>query len=66
MRKLEEYKQNAKQCRALAALATRPEDKVTLEEIAEEWEKVAALRERDLHEADENRVHSTSLINGVR
>ena len=34
MRKVEEYKQNAKQCRALAALVTRPEDKVTLEEIA--------------------------------
>ena len=34
MRKVEGYKQNAKQCRALAALVTRPEDKVTLEEIA--------------------------------
>ena len=53
MRKVEGYKQNAKQCRALAALVTRPEDKVTLEEIAGEWEKVAALHERDLHEADE-------------
>ena len=53
MRKVEEYKQNAKHCRALAALVTRPEDKVTLEEMAEEWEKVAALPERDLHEADE-------------
>jgi hypothetical protein len=53
MRKLEEYKKHAKDCRALAALVTRPEDKLTLEEIAEEWEKVAALRERDLHEADE-------------
>jgi hypothetical protein len=39
MRKVEEYKQNAKHCRALAALVTRPEDKVTLEEIAEAWEK---------------------------
>ena len=53
MRKLEEYKQNAKQCRALATLVTRPEDKVTLEEIAKACEKVAALRARDLHEADE-------------
>jgi hypothetical protein len=53
MRKLEEYKQNAKQCRALAALVTRPEDKVALEEIAKAWEKVAALRARDLQEADE-------------
>ena len=47
------YKQNAKQCRALAALVTRPEDKVTLEEIAKAWEKVAAFRARDLYEADE-------------
>jgi hypothetical protein len=54
MRKVEEYQQHAKHCRALAALTTtRPEDKVTLEEIAKAWEKVAALREHDLHEADE-------------
>ena len=53
MRKVEEYKQNAKHCRALFARATRPEDKATLEEIAKAWEKVAALRERDLYETDE-------------
>jgi hypothetical protein len=55
MRKVEEYKQNAKpkQCRALAALVMRPEDKVTLEEIAKAWDKVAAFRARDLYEADE-------------
>jgi hypothetical protein len=54
MRKIEEYQQHAKHCRALAArTTTRPEDKVTLEEIAKAWEKVAGLREGDLHEADE-------------
>ena len=53
MRKLEEYKKHAKDCRALAAEVTRPEDKLTLEEIAKAWEKVAALREGDLHEAHE-------------
>jgi hypothetical protein len=53
MRKVEEYKQNTKHCRALASLVTRPEDKITLEEIAKVWEKVAALRERDLYEPDE-------------
>jgi hypothetical protein len=53
MRKVDEYKQHAKHCRAMAALMTRPEDKVTLEEVAKAWEKVAVLRERDLHEADE-------------
>ena len=50
MRRVEEYKLNAKHCRALASLVTRTEDKVTLEEIAKAWEKVAAFRERDLHE----------------
>jgi hypothetical protein len=34
MRKLEEYEKHAKDCRALAAKVTRPEDKLTLEEIA--------------------------------
>jgi len=54
MRKVEEYQQHAKRCRALAArTTTRPEDKVTLEKIAKAWEKVSALREHDLHEADE-------------
>ena len=59
MRKIEEYQQHAKQCRALAALTTtRPDDKVTLEEIAKAWEKVAALREDDLHEGYEA-LHKT-------
>ena len=54
MRKIEEYQQHAKHCRALAArTTTRPEDKVTLEEIAKAWEKVAAFRAHDLYEADE-------------
>ena len=54
MRKVEEYQQHAKHCRVLAARTTTPpEDRVTLEEIAKAWEKVAALRESDLHEADE-------------
>jgi hypothetical protein len=54
MRKVDEYNQHAKDCRALAArTTTRPEDKVTLEQLAKAWEKVAALRERDLHEGDE-------------
>jgi hypothetical protein len=56
MRKIEEYKQNAKHCRAFAARATRPEDKATLEELAKAWERVAALHERDLDDADEEVV----------
>ena len=53
MRRLDEYKQHAKDCRALAAMVTRPDDKLILEEIAKAWEEVATLRERDLPEADE-------------
>ena len=53
MRKLEEYKKHAKDCRALAAKVTQPDDKLTLEEIAKAWEKVAALREDDLREGYE-------------
>ena len=53
MRRVTEYKQHAEDCRALAARMTRPEDKVVLEQIAKAWDKVAVLREHDLHQADE-------------
>jgi hypothetical protein len=53
MRRVEEYKQHAKDCRTLAAQITQPGDKMALEEIAKAWDKVAALRERDLDEPDE-------------
>jgi hypothetical protein len=53
MRRVEEYKQHAKDCRKLASQITLPEDKMALEEIAKAWDKVAALRERDLDEPDE-------------
>ena len=63
MRKLEEYKKHAKDCRALAAKVTRPEDKITLEELAEEWEKVAERRERDLHNANEQLSNALGKFN---
>jgi len=43
MRSVDEYKKHAQHCRALAARMTRPEDRVTLEEIAKVWEKVAGF-----------------------
>ena len=52
MRRVEEYKQHAKDCRALAARNMCPDDKVILEEIAKTWDKVATLRKRDLEEAN--------------
>ena len=53
MRRVTEYKQHAEDCRTLAVQMTRPEDKVVLEQIAKAWDKVAALREHDLYQADE-------------
>jgi hypothetical protein len=52
MRKVQDYKEHAKACRALAARTIQPDDKMLLEEIARAWDKVAALRKRDLEEDD--------------
>jgi hypothetical protein len=51
MRATAEYIQHAIDCRRLAECMTQPQDKKILEEIAEAWEKIAALRERDLIDA---------------
>jgi hypothetical protein len=51
MRATAEYIQRAIACRILAGRMTRPEDKMMLEQLAEAWEKVAALRQRDLIDA---------------
>jgi len=56
MRRVGEYKQHAKDCRALAARTMRPDDKVILEEIVKAWDKVATLREWDLEEALTSRL----------
>jgi len=53
MRRVAEYEQHAKDCRALAASSVRPDDKVVFEEIAKVWDKFAALRTLDLEERDE-------------
>jgi len=42
MRRVAEYEQHAKDCRALAASSVRPDDKVVFEEIAKVWDKIAA------------------------
>jgi hypothetical protein len=52
MRRVVEYKQHAKDCRALAMQMARSDDKVVCEEIAKAWDKIAALREHNL-ESDE-------------
>jgi hypothetical protein len=45
--------QHAKECRDLAARMIRPNERKILEEIADQWEKLAALREHDLIDADD-------------
>jgi hypothetical protein len=52
-----EYLQHAITCRELAERVTQPGDKKILEELANAWEKIAALQEQDLIEAkDHNRA----------
>jgi hypothetical protein len=51
MRAIAEYLKHAIECRTLAKRVTQRQDKKILEELAEAWEKVAALRERDLFSA---------------
>jgi hypothetical protein len=48
MRVVAEYRQRAKQCRDLAARASKPADKKRLKYAAEAWAKMAALRQRNL------------------
>jgi hypothetical protein len=54
MRRVDEYKQHAKDCREVAARTTHPQDKVALEVLAKDWDKIAALRKRDLEDADDS------------
>jgi hypothetical protein len=51
MRDVTKYKQRAKECRDLAARMTRSDERKILEGIADQWEKLAALREHDLIDA---------------
>jgi hypothetical protein len=46
MRKVEEYKKHAEECRQLAAAASNDENRRQLLEMAETWESLA----RDRHE----------------
>lgn len=52
MRDVTKYRQRAKECRDLAARMIRSMERIILEDIADQWEKLAALREHDLIDAD--------------
>jgi hypothetical protein len=47
MRTVAEYRIHADKCRELANLVTTPTEKKILEEMAQSWEKLAELRQRD-------------------
>jgi hypothetical protein len=56
MRAVIDYIKHAMECRALAERMTQQDDKRALEELAQAWEKIAILRQRDLLDAkDSNR-----------
>jgi hypothetical protein len=48
MRAGDEYKKHAEECRRLAQQMVVPEDKRALEELAETWEMLAKLHNRDI------------------
>ena len=48
MRTTAEYLQHAIACRELADRTAHRRDKKVLEELAQAWQKIAALREQDL------------------
>jgi hypothetical protein len=48
MRAAAEYRKHAEECRRLAQQIVAPEDKRALEDLAETWEMLEKLHERDL------------------
>ena len=62
MRAVAEYIQHAIDCRILAERMTQPQDKKLLEELAKAWERIAALRERDLIDTKDAITPAVSLI----
>ena len=48
MRAVTEYRQRARDCRELAKMVQKLEDKYTLDRAAQSWERLAELRERDI------------------
>ena len=48
MRTMAEYRANAQECRQLARLIAKPEDRTALERMAQTWEMLTTQRERDI------------------
>ncbi len=52
MRTVEVFRANAEECRKLAKLMTKPEDRKIVELLAGAWERLAERRALNLKEAD--------------
>jgi hypothetical protein len=64
MQKLEDYAQQAKECRRLAAKALLPDIKAYLLQMADQWELLA--RERAAHEDLQHVLESLGIKHDVR
>ena len=52
MRAVTEYQDRAQECRKLARMVQKLEDKYALDLAAQSWERLAARRERDVETED--------------
>ena len=48
MRTVAEYLKHAEECRRLAELIAASKDKEALEDLAQAWEKLAGMRQKDI------------------
>ena len=52
MRAITEYRDRAQECRTLARMVCKLEDKYALDHAAQSWERLADRRERDFEAED--------------
>ena len=52
MRALTDYRERARECRELARMVHKLEDKYALDRAAQGWERLAERRERDIQPED--------------
>jgi hypothetical protein len=52
MRAVTEYRDRARECRELARMVHKLEDKYALDHAAQSWERLAERRERDIEAKD--------------
>jgi hypothetical protein len=52
MRAVTEYRERARECRKLARMVHKLEDRYALDRAAQSWERLAERRERDIEAED--------------